>query len=798
MQIKQSKKKIELIFAFLFFWIIFSVIIAYKNLNFITKENEKLELAVNQFQQLEKIQSDIDNIAADQTKFIQSLQKKYKLDYEKDVAQLFTHTSVYSTLVNSEFQKANFDTLNSKLLQKKSLDSTFFNQQFLRNENRYSALLFDEIKWRINALKINHLKNIANTEKTQLAASKNNNLEVLAFRILFFSILVLGFFLLRKNITQLQINVRNKISEKDLELKNIFDSFADAFFTVNNNWDFIYINKKAAEMYSIPIEDIYGKNIWEITPQLKASQFYVEVKKAKVKNEATRVELFHPETNQWFENWIYPMENGVSVYYREISEKKNQELNLIATKKEQEILNNRFILISQATNESIWDWNLKTNEIWGNDNYYKLINYTGDDKFNYSLFTERMHPDDLKTGNELFENVVKEKQTKFTSEFRFLTPAKNWIVLLNKQNILYTSEGLPYRILGSLQDITLQKSIQEQIVHEKGLADVLINSLPGLFYMFNKEGKYVRWNKNLELISGYSAEEIYNIHPTAFIPENKRALVAAKIANVFIVGSDNIEVDFYTKNKQSIPYYFTGAYVKYNNEDCLMGIGFDISDKVKVENELRDFSIRIQNIREEERTNIAREIHDELGQQLTGLKMDLSWIHKKLDVDDIIVNEKISDALKIIDLTIQSVRRIATELRPSILDDLGLIAALEWQCEEFQNRFNINASFFSNVSFVEIEKDTATALFRIYQESLTNVLRHSGANKTTTSLNVEHGSLKLQISDNGIGFDLDKIKVKKTLGILGMRERANMINADYSISSNNTGTTILVIVPLHA
>ena len=798
MQIKQSKKKIELIFAFLFFWIIFSVIIAYKNLNFISKENEKLQIAVNQFQILEKIQIDIDNIASDKTKFIQSLQKKNKLEYQKDVAQLFTHTLAYSTLINSELQKVNFDTLNSKLLQKKYLDSAFFNQQFSESENNYSVLLFDEIKWRMNTLKINHLKNIADTKKTQLAASKNNNLEVLAFRILFFSILVLGFFLLRKNLNRLEKKVRNKISEKDLELKNIFDSFADAFFTVNNNWDFIYINKKASEMYSIPIEDIYGKNIWEITPELKGSQFYVEVKKAKEKNEATRVELFHGETNQWFENWIYPTENGVSVYYREITEKKKEIERAIEENKEQEKISERLILISTATDDALWDWNLETNEVWGNDKYYELLNKKDPNESNYDAWIKNIHPDDLIIGIQEYQNAMNQRLENFTNEYRFLNRYNKWIYLLNRQIYSYNADGKAIRISGSIQDITFQKDILEQIKYEKELAEILINSLPGLFYMFNKEGKYVRWNKNLELISGYSAEEIHNIHPTAFIPENKRALVAAKIANVFVVGSDNVEVDFYTKNKESIPYYFTGAYVKYNNEDCMMGVGFDISDKVKVENELRDFSIRIQNIREEERTNIAREIHDELGQQLTGLKMDLSWIHKKLDVDDIIVNEKISDALKIIDLTIQSVRRIATELRPSILDDLGLIAALEWQCEEFQNRFNINASFFSNVSFVAIEKDTATALFRICQESLTNVVRHSGANKTITTLHLEHGSLKLQISDNGIGFDLDKIKVKKTLGILGMRERANMINADYSISSNNTGTTILVIVPLHA
>src|SRR5690606_27760286 len=134
--------------------------------------------------------------------------------------------------------------------------------------------------------------------------------------------------------------------------------------------------------------------------------------------------------------------------------------------------------------------------------------------------------------------------------------------------------------------------------------------------------------------------------------------------------------------------------------------------------------MHMEKLRETERTHMAREIHDELGQQLTGLKMDISWLNKKIITEDEAIKEKLKDTISLIDKTVITVRKIATELRPSILDDLGLIAAMEWQSEEFQKRSEITTKFSSNVSQVMIPTELATGLFRIYQESLTNILRH--------------------------------------------------------------------------
>ena len=177
--------------------------------------------------------------------------------------------------------------------------------------------------------------------------------------------------------------------------------------------------------------------------------------------------------------------------------------------------------------------------------------------------------------------------------------------------------------------------------------------------------------------------------------------------------------------------------------------------------------------------------------------MDISWLNRKIKSDDDAVKEKMKDAISLIDKTVITVRRIATELRPSILDDLGLIAAMEWQNEEFEKRSEIKSIFTSNVSQVQVSADVATAVFRIFQESLTNVLRHSKATEVISFFRLENNIITLFIEDNGTGFKEHEIKNKKTLGLLGMKERIQLIRGKYEINGNaGKGTSVIITVPL--
>ena len=234
----------------------------------------------------------------------------------------------------------------------------------------------------------------------------------------------------------------------------------------------------------------------------------------------------------------------------------------------------------------------------------------------------------------------------------------------------------------------------------------------------------------------------------------------------------------------------------------------DITSRKRAEEELlasreqlRALAGRLQAVREEERTRIAREIHDELGGALTGLKIDFSLLTRAaLKIENETVRTSLLAGMdsmnESVDSTIQTVRRIAMELRPDVLDDLGLVAALEWQLKDFEKRTGTRCELFPPVEDVSLDADLSTALFRIFQEALTNVARHSGATEVRVRLRADADSSTLEVEDNGKGIGKKKALSSKSLGLLGMRERAQMFGGRITVTGTpGTGTKVTVEIP---
>lgn len=968
-----------------------------------------------------------------------------------------------------------------------------------------------------------------------------------------------------KNLTE---NLQEQVKIKASELNFFFERITDAFIAFDNDWNYTYLNKAALELHRMKEEEILGKNLWEVFPDLINEPFYDALHLAKTTQEPQRCELYYSAADKWYADLIYPSENGITVYYHDVTSKKKAALQLINAqveitnaeakfrslveqsmvgvyiRREKELLyinprfseifgytedelysdfdvfklihessrsiieenlkkysneavtthryefagqhkngkiiyaevfgsvtkykgenavigtiiditerkiadqqlllseealkfsNERYELVAKATKDGIWDWDIENDKLSGNAIFCSMLCLNENEKSNYKHFSERVHPGDKDKLLKNFRTAVSKKETLLMEEFRFMDKEGNYRIIYDRAYILY-KENVAYRMLGAMQDITAMKETENKLLLEKELSDSIINSLPGIFYLFNKEGKYLRWNNNFENVSGYTSNEIKKIHPLDLFTSEDKEIISKKINNVFNRGSDIVEANFKCKSGKLIPYYFTGMSIKYEDEDCLLGVGLDISEKIKSQKELfeseqkfrtlvqqasdgiiitdedgnfidvndtaasltgykkeeletlntndiffeegsikrpmhynamangavvisehiirrkggklinvevsakqlsdgrfqrilrditertlvedalrasekkyrllfndnplpmwittiadnrfidvnnaalesygytkdiflkmklsdldapeknrilqaeqifehikkdgskikvniithdityegkpailslanditakfeaeeslqksnealRDLASHLETIREKERSHMAREIHDELGQQLTGLKMDISWINRKIKSDDEAVKEKMKDTIALIDKTVITVRRIATQLRPSILDDLGLIAAMEWQSEEFEKRSEIKSVFNSNVSQVAVSTDIATAVFRIFQESLTNVLRHSKATEVISFFRMDKDIITLFIEDNGIGFKEEEIKNKRTLGLLGMKERIQLINGRYEINGNTgKGTSVIITVPL--
>jgi len=234
-----------------------------------------------------------------------------------------------------------------------------------------------------------------------------------------------------------------------------------------------------------------------------------------------------------------------------------------------------------------------------------------------------------------------------------------------------------------------------------------------------------------------------------------------------------------------------------------VGISRDISERKAAESELiksraqlRELSNYLQSVREAERARISRELHDELGQTLTALKMELGWLRDRLPAEPPVLRTRIDRLVQIVDHSVTGLQRIASDLRPMILDELGLVSAIQWLTQSFSERGPLSIELSFEPADIVYPKDVSTAAFRIVQEALTNIVRHSGAESARVMARHSGDELQLDITDNGRGMDLARPR-RERLGLIGMSERAHMLGGSMEIdSAPGRGTRISVRLPL--
>lgn len=481
-------------------------------------------------------------------------------------------------------------------------------------------------------------------------------------------------------------------------------------------------------------------------------------------------------------------------------------MDITEQKKAEEIIrrsNERFELIAKTTNDAVWETDLVTQQSWGNEMHQRLYGLTMADTVpDMRVWEEHIHPEEREAILQSLHNALESNENVWINEYRFLTVKDGWINIYDRTYILRNKEGQPVRLIGSMMDITERKKVEQELQQSEEKYRTLVEQATDGIFISDLSGKFHIVNTAGITLSGYSSEELKNM--TIYDLAEPEDLIKNPFHFAEMRSEKGVRVERKMLCKDgSITDIEVNA--KFLSDGRFLAIIRDITDRKKAEEELKSSykSIRkltsyLQNIREEERSHIAREIHDELGQQLTVMKMDISWINKRIaPYADEVIDNRMNEILKMLNDTVNSVRRISSDLRPSLLDDLGLVAALEWQLAEFEKRFSIKTSVEADEIFVDLPKDITTGLFRIVQESLTNVVRHAQATEINIQLRKGKGSLTLIIADNGNGFETETIKSKKTLGILGMQERTLMLNGQYSINSSKVnGTVVKVVVPV--
>ncbi len=331
-------------------------------------------------------------------------------------------------------------------------------------------------------------------------------------------------------------------------------------------------------------------------------------------------------------------------------------------------------------------------------------------------------------------------------------------------------------------------------------------------FLIDSGGRVSSWSPNSRLLLGYEENEITG-HPLSdLFPDNS----AKSTISIFMSqNSENLMTDFeaWCLRKSNDRFKSDVSLWRLVDESGVERgasvVIYDQSERELVdkqmkesERQLRSLAVRLQQVREEERTKIAREMHDEFGQMLTALHMDLSLLQRMVSrivtdpVGRVSIFGKISSISELVEKTIRSARRIITELRPAVLDELGLLTAIQWQALEFENRTGIRCRIARLQRDISLDQTASTAVFRIFQEALTNVAKHAEAENVTISLRIEENSVVMEISDDGKGMEEEKKLDPTSTGILGIRERVIALNGAFEIKSGKgEGTTLIVSVP---
>lgn len=506
--------------------------------------------------------------------------------------------------------------------------------------------------------------------------------------------------------------------------------------------------------------------------------------------------------NQFDHYWLYMMIlSGVGMALATFTTAKNQANEVLREGEE------FFRMIAENIHDFIAVIDLEGRRLYNNAAYTKLLNGTENLKGTYS-FAE-VHPDDRERIKQIFLGTIRFDSSPNTA-YRFVRPDGAIREMESSSKLIRDSRGKPSRVVVVSHDITERKQAEMALKASESRLQEIINVMPVALFVKNSAGNIILMNRVCEDQWGMSFSDLRGTDASQFFPPEQMALFLAKDREVF---ANRQQVDFEEttwsasrRENRIMHTYKKPVFDSDGNPLYLIGMSIDITECKATEQRLHDLSSHLLEVREEERARIAREIHDDLGGTLAALKMDAYWLSRKLPVNEetAVHIERIKLMSQRIDNAVSVTRRVISDLRPSILDDLGLLSALEWQAAEFHERTGIECTVNCIEDEANLDNQCSIALFRILQEALTNVSQHSGASKVEIDFRHSENEVILIVADNGCGIPADHMAISKSYGsksygILGMTERANQLGGKIIFSSpQGGGFTVEVELPLPA
>lgn len=388
----------------------------------------------------------------------------------------------------------------------------------------------------------------------------------------------------KTNKVQRESRAREKATHESMA--NILERISDGFVAFDAQMNYTYVNERSGELLGRKPENLIGKNYWKEYPEAKGTPFADAYVRALKTQTPVFFEDYYTPWDRWFENRIYPSKDGLAVFFTEITERKRAEMQLHASEERLERIVETIpdgIIIVDRTG-AITYANSSAERILGLTRATITERSYNDPKWKITSVEGSPFPDE----DLPFSRVMANGQAVYGVEHAIVYPDGRRIILSINASPMHDARGELAGMIASVTDITERKHVEAMIKRESSFSNALIDSLPGVFYLYDEELRFLRWNKNFEKVSGYTSEEIAKMSPLDFFVGTERDLIAARIKNVFKTGIADAEASFIAKDGKLTPYYFTGLRTQMDDKTYLIGVGVDITERRQAEEALRE------------------------------------------------------------------------------------------------------------------------------------------------------------------------------------------------------------------
>ena len=592
-----------------------------------------------------------------------------------------------------------------------------------------------------------------------------------------------------------------KRAEEALQVRSqIIDAAIDSIFIHDFDGNILYVNESAAKTRGYTRDEMIGMNLSQLDIPEFAPLSQPRIKDL-LKTRHARFDSVHRckdgslmSISIQAQLIKYQGRTAVLGTVRDITESKRTEEALLIIKKAVE-----------SASDAIGMSDPQGHHFYQNKSFTNLFEYTAEELEAAGGGQVAFSSSD--TAREVFDAIMNGRS--WSGETEMISKSGRRFPVLLRADAIKDDIGRIISVLGTFTDITERKRAEDTLVESEERYRTLTEKTIACIYLV-QDGLFKYVNPTFCRIHGYTQDELVDkFGPLDLVVEEEKEFLNDKIQQSLSGEKESEQFPIRIRRKDGEIRFLEvfSSYALYAGKPAVLGTCIDVTETRKASEtikksreELRTLTTYLQNVREEERIRIAREIHDELGQLLTGIKIDISWLKKKL-ADTVKptdpIQAKIDSLLGLTDSVIATTRELSLSLRPGILDDLGLVAAINWEMKRFQEKTGIICTLESAMAEIAIPEDYTTALFRICQECLTNIIRYAHATEVNITLTEKGGNIVFTIEDNGKGIKTENIRSPLSLGILGMRERIVSLRGMFSIrGAPGKGTKVRVEVPV--